>query len=85
MRLALFGLTPLLIATAALAADKPAPRAPANLPDGDKVICKRQLETGSLVKGRKTCFTRNQWRDQMLNAQAETARLQYSNGNPSSQ
>jgi hypothetical protein len=28
---------------------------------GSEVICRRQLQTGSLVKATKTCHTREQW------------------------
>ncbi len=28
---------------------------------GDKVICKKFLETGSLVRGYKTCKTKREW------------------------
>jgi hypothetical protein len=27
----------------------------------DKIVCKRTLETGSLIKGKKVCITRRQW------------------------
>lgn len=27
----------------------------------DKVICRRILETGSLVKGKRVCLTRREW------------------------
>jgi hypothetical protein len=27
----------------------------------DKVICRRTLETGSLVKGKRVCLTRREW------------------------
>jgi hypothetical protein len=27
----------------------------------DKIVCKRIVETGSLVKGRRTCKTRSTW------------------------
>lgn len=29
--------------------------------DHQKLICRRSVETGSLVKGRRECFTRAQW------------------------
>jgi Ni/Co efflux regulator RcnB len=34
---------------------------PAANKDDDRKICKAQLETGSLVKKRKQCFTRKEW------------------------
>ncbi len=53
------------ISSAAAAAD-PAPPAPAAVTpasDSDqRMICRRDLETGSLVKIKKTCHTREQWR-----------------------
>lgn len=27
----------------------------------DKIICKKTLETGSLIKGKKVCLSRRQW------------------------
>lgn len=69
--------TPALAQTAPLAvpapvaapAATPAPAAPpttksaetASADKADEVICRRQQETGSLVKVRKTCHTRSQW------------------------
>ena len=42
------------------AAADPAPTAPvAN--DDNKVICKKTLETGSLVRKTKQCFTKAEW------------------------
>jgi hypothetical protein len=29
--------------------------------EGDKLICRRELETGSLVKKRKVCLTKTEW------------------------
>lgn len=29
--------------------------------DDDRIICKKSLETGSLVKKTKKCFTKRQW------------------------
>jgi ActR/RegA family two-component response regulator len=60
----LFGLTvaSILMATAAVAADAVAPAAPAAGPDRmQQTICRRDKETGSLVKSHKTCHTRAQW------------------------
>ncbi len=42
---------------------------PAAVPE--KIICKTELETGSLVKRTKTCFTRKQWN--YVNEQHERA------------
>lgn len=30
-------------------------------PQGEKLICRKQIETGSLVRGKKTCLTRAEW------------------------
>jgi len=30
-------------------------------PEGEKLICRKQVETGSLVKGKRTCMTRAEW------------------------
>lgn len=52
----------LLIAAAALA--PAAAQTPAASPPVDKsqeIICKRDKETGSLVKSKRTCLTRQQW------------------------
>ncbi len=27
----------------------------------DKIVCKKTLETGSLIKGKKVCLSRRQW------------------------
>ena len=29
--------------------------------DGERIVCRRSVDTGSLVKGRRQCFTRTQW------------------------
>jgi predicted transglutaminase-like cysteine proteinase len=68
MRIALIALTIAMpLSTAAMAAD-PAPAAPAAAapaatanPDDLKMICRRDKETGSLVKSKKTCHTKAQW------------------------
>ncbi|WP_372919512.1 hypothetical protein [Sandarakinorhabdus sp.] len=52
----------LLIAAAALA--PAAAQTPAAAPPVDKsqeIVCKRDKETGSLVKVKRTCLTRQQW------------------------
>jgi predicted transglutaminase-like cysteine proteinase len=68
MRIALIALAiSMPLSTAAMAAD-PAPAAPAAAapaatanPDDLKMICRRDKETGSLVKSKKTCHTKAQW------------------------
>lgn len=47
------------LAGSAFAAD-PAPTTPA-ASDANKVICKKTLETGSLVRKTKQCFTKAEW------------------------
>lgn len=37
----------------------------------DKVICKRFVETGSLVKGYRTCKTKREWDQSRLEARAK--------------
>ncbi len=55
---------------AAIAAD---PAKPA-LSD-DKVVCKKSVDTGSLIRGKKRCMTRKQW-----NELAEATRQQMMDG-----
>ena len=31
------------------------------MPDGEKILCRRVAETGSLVRKSKKCYTRAQW------------------------
>ncbi|PZO86863.1 MAG: hypothetical protein DI623_15775 [Sphingomonas sanxanigenens] len=79
----------MLLATALLllapaAAEQPA-AAPTPAP-AEKLICKKSLETGSLVKARKTCLTAKQWRlaqesasNTALRMQSENSRLEGTN------
>ena len=48
-------------AVALLAAAGQAPDAAKPADDGDKVICKRFAETGSFVKKRRVCHTKDEW------------------------
>ena len=48
--------TGILLASAPEAAATPQP-APAE----EKKICRREIETGSLIKGKKICYTAKQW------------------------
>ncbi len=43
--------------------------------DDDKVICKKSVDTGSLIRGKKRCMTRKQW-----NESAEAMRRQVMEG-----
>lgn len=51
--------TSILLASAPDAAATPAaaPQQPAE----EKKICRREVETGSLIKGKKICYTAKQW------------------------
>ena len=54
-------------ASATPAAAPPAPK--------DKVVCKKFVETGSLVRSRRECRTRRDWNRLSNDAQDETNRL----------
>ncbi len=78
----------LLLLSLLLAADQ-APAAPtttpATPPAKEKTVCRRQVETGSLVRGRKVCLTESERRRQIEDAQRDTATMQVMNGNPGPQ
>ena len=61
-----FAISGVSLAGPAIAAD-PALAAPA-VSDANKVICKKTLETGSLVRKTKQCFTKAEW-DQIAEVQ----------------
>jgi hypothetical protein len=65
MRLLAIVTTALFGAVAAVAQPAPAPAAaPAAAPTADTsqdIVCRKTKETGSLVRGKKTCLTRSQW------------------------
>jgi predicted transglutaminase-like cysteine proteinase len=62
MRVHLFALLVMASLPMAAAAVEPAPTAPAAQPNPElKMICRRDKETGSLVKSKKTCHTKSQW------------------------
>ena len=48
-----------LVSTAALAAEPAA--APAVSDRSQEIVCRKEKETGSLVKSKKTCHSRAQW------------------------
>jgi hypothetical protein len=50
--------TGLLLAAAPDAAATPTPAAEK---PAEKKICRREIETGSLIKGKKLCYTAKQW------------------------
>lgn len=45
-------------------------------PDGEKIICKKMAQTGSLVKKKKVCYTREQWDRIAQAARANGQRMQ---------
>ena len=55
---------------AAAAAEPSAAVAPAASADDQRIICRKTLETGSLVKKNKQCFTKAEW-DKVYAAQRE--------------
>lgn len=62
-----------LLSTSAFARDADAGKV---MPNGEKIICKRVEETGSLVKVKKTCYTRMQWDRIAEAARANGQRMQ---------
>lgn len=52
--------TSLLLAAAPENASAAPPAAPAENP-AEKKICRKDVETGSLIKGKKICMTAKQW------------------------
>lgn len=51
-------------------------------PNGEKIICKRTEETGSLVKATKRCYTRMQWDRIAEAARAKAQRLVTDSSHP---
>jgi hypothetical protein len=49
------------------------PAAPAEKP-AEKKICRKQIETGSLIKGKKVCYTAKQWQKMADDARDEVER-----------
>ena len=70
--------TGLLLASAPTAAD-----APADKPE-EKKICRKQIETGSLIKGKKICYTSKQWQ-KLADANREEYESRSSSGGQSGQ
>ena len=60
------------IATAALAAPAERDEGEKSSDSQDKIICKRFVETGSLVKGQRTCKTKREWERDRDNLRAQT-------------
>jgi hypothetical protein len=44
-----------------LASSPQATATPQAEPPAEKKICRREIETGSLIKGKKICYTAKQW------------------------
>lgn len=62
----LLGITVASLASIAGAVETAAPAvvemaAPAVIDPGQQTVCRKDRETGSLVKAKKTCHTRSQW------------------------
>jgi len=51
----------------------------------DKIICKRYLETGSLVKSTKVCHTRREWSRLNDEARKDAEDMQHMTSAPSTQ
>ncbi|SFR96335.1 hypothetical protein [Sphingomonas jatrophae] len=67
MRIAGIGIVAsMLLATTAMAGQEPKGNdAPERAADpGSRMICKRFIETGSLVKGYRTCKTKREWQNE---------------------
>lgn len=64
-----------ILCLALLAPSLPALAGPTAADDGarnpDKVVCKKEGETGSLIKRRKTCMTVAEWREYYAKARIQ--------------
>lgn len=76
MRLFLLAAMPLLLAGAPAFADEPATQPPQAQPAKERMICKMEEETGSLVRKHRTCLTAKQWATSQEEARKEAERLQ---------
>lgn len=72
MRHVLIGSILLLAATPAVADTPTGPKPPKGSPN--ETVCRREVDTGSLIRGRRTCMTRAQWQAQAEAAQASAQR-----------
>ena len=63
-----------LLPYASLAAEPDKPAA-----DGDKIVCKRYSEVGSLVRQRKVCLTKAEWQRERRGARDATREMQEDN------
>jgi hypothetical protein len=57
----LIGAVGLCLTGAAAAADTTGAAQASNAVDDDRLICRKTLETGSLVRKKKECFTKREW------------------------
>jgi hypothetical protein len=69
----IFGLS---LTSTALAQPAAPTEAPATGPKDDQIVCKREAEVGSLVRGKTTCMTRAEWARAADGARNAAARLQ---------
>ena len=60
-RFALAGLAAALAAPALIAQQPTDTKAKANQPEGERLICRRIQDSGSLARVRRQCYTRAQW------------------------
>jgi hypothetical protein len=60
------------LTTAAIAAPAARDQAEKSADSQDKIICKRFLETGSLVKGTRTCKSKRDWERERDAARQQT-------------
>ena len=61
-----------LLATAASAREAEPTKV---MPNGEKIVCKRDMDTGSLVRATKRCYTRGQWDRIAEGARANAQRI----------
>lgn len=63
--------TGLMLAAAPAAAAAPTAQTE---PPAEKKICRKQIETGSLIKGKRICYTAKQWQKLADNSRDEVER-----------
>ena len=71
----------MLLAAMLQGAPAPVPTAAAKVDAGQQKICRKYVETGSLVRTTKVCRTRAEWRQSEEEAKAEGRQMQ-NNPNP---
>jgi urate oxidase len=69
----------MLSAVATTAFAQTAPQKTAATEQAEKKICKKTVDTGSFIKGKKVCLTRAQW-NRVAEEQSEVARRVVANG-----